>query len=484
MNAVSDPPFHPLADVLPLIEGPEFDRLVADIAEHGLKDKITLYDGMILDGRNRYRACRVAGVTPDYIEFDDKDPAAFVLTKNLVRRHLGPSERAMVAARMANLKWGQRADRVEGSIDLSTAAKLVSVSEPSVKRARVVLEHGTPELVQAVDHGRIAVHEAYRKIKQARAREAYEERAEKGGTCADLSDLARAGKKFAVIYADPPWEFKVYSGKGKQRSAERHNDTQSLDDIKALPVGDLAADDCALFLWSVWPEHPGALEVIKAWGFEFKTDGFVWVKTTEKAEVVKLDGEGLHWGMGYWTRANTEPCLLATRGNPQRLAQDVHQIILAPVGRHSEKPEEARRRIERLLAGPYLELFARRSVDGWTTWGNEVPSDEGPPHSWKNPGDEQRFERYLALSGKCALGRAQFESPRYAAVAVANQESKPEEEYIDDPRERLKLVRNYIAAEEAQKAEDAMNAAPALEAAERKEPAPFKLDDACDGELA
>ena len=79
--------------------------------------------------------------------------------------------------------------------------------------------------------------------------------------------------------------------------------------------GDLAADDCALFLWSVWPEHPGALEVIKAWGFEFKTDGFVWVKTTEKAEVVKLDGEGLHWGMGYWTRANTESCLRRELGH-------------------------------------------------------------------------------------------------------------------------------------------------------------------------
>jgi len=141
-------------------------------------------------------------------------------------------------------------------------------------------------------------------------------------------------------------------GKGKQRSAERYYDTAPLDDIKALPVGDLAADDCALFLWGVWPlflwgvwlaygrvwppENPGAQEVIKAWGFEYKTTGFVWVKQNES-------GEGLHWGMGYWTPANTEFCLLATRGNPRRLAKDVHQVILAPVGRHSEKPQEAPR---------------------------------------------------------------------------------------------------------------------------------------------
>jgi len=152
--------FHPLADVLPLIEGAEFGRLVADIAEHGLLNPITVHDGKILDGRNRQRACHAAGVEPRYVEFDGKDPAAFVLSQNLARRHLGPSERAMVAARMANLRWGQRADRVEGSIDLSTAAKLVSVSEPSVKRARVVLAQGIPELQEAVDRGRIAVHEA------------------------------------------------------------------------------------------------------------------------------------------------------------------------------------------------------------------------------------------------------------------------------------------------------------------------------------
>jgi hypothetical protein len=152
--------FHELANVLPLIEGTKFDRLVADIAQNGLVNPITLHEGKILDGRNRERACHAARIAPRYVEFDGRDPASFVLSQNLARRHMGPSERAMVAARMANLKWGQRADRVEGSIDLSTAAKLVSVSEPSVKRARAVLEYGTPELCAAVEHGRIAVHEA------------------------------------------------------------------------------------------------------------------------------------------------------------------------------------------------------------------------------------------------------------------------------------------------------------------------------------
>jgi N6-adenosine-specific RNA methylase IME4 len=207
-------------------------------------------------------------------------------------------------------------------------------------------------------------------IKKQRAE--FEQRRERGGAVDDLTALAASGKRFPVIYADPPWEFQVYSGKGKQRSAERYYDTSSLDGIKAIPVAPLAADDCALFLWAVCPEQPGAVAVMQAWGFEYKTVAFFWVKTTKNAERIELDGDGLHWGMGYWTRANIEPVLLGTKGSPQRMDKDVHQVVIAPVGEHSEKPEEVRRRIERLLLGPYLELFARRQAPGWTVWGNEI----------------------------------------------------------------------------------------------------------------
>ena len=128
----------------------------------------------------------------------------------------------------------------------------------------------------------------------------------------------------------------------------------------------LAADDCALLLWAVWPELDGARDVIRAWGFEYKTCGLLWVK-------LNPNGEGLFTGMGYHTRANTEPCLLATRGSPRRLANDVHQVVMAPFREHSKKPEEVARRIERLYPGPYLELFARGEArPNWTVWGNEA----------------------------------------------------------------------------------------------------------------
>jgi N6-adenosine-specific RNA methylase IME4 len=189
---------------------------------------------------------------------------------------------------------------------------------------------------------------------------------EDGCTVEELNDLIAAGRKYSVIYADPPWTFEVYSGKGKTRSAERHYDTMSLDAIKALPVAQLAEDNCALLLWAVMPQLPEALEVIATWGFEYKTAGFVWVKQ------VSLENRNLAWGMGYWTRANAEMCLLATKGSPKRQATDVHQIIMSPVGEHSRKPEETAARIERLLEGPYLELFGRKAVPGWTVWGNQV----------------------------------------------------------------------------------------------------------------
>lgn len=196
-------------------------------------------------------------------------------------------------------------------------------------------------------------------------RQDYENAVEDGCTVADLDLLVSSGKKFGVVYADPPWSFKVYSGKGKQRSADRYYDTMSIDDIKVLPVEQLAADDAALFLWAVSPDLPAALQVMEAWGFTYKTVGFAWVKQTQ-------DEIGLHWGMGYWTRANLELCLFGTRGSPKRLAKDVHQIIMSPAGAHSRKPEEVNARIERLLAGPYLEMFARRPMKGWTVWGNQI----------------------------------------------------------------------------------------------------------------
>lgn len=173
--------------------------------------------------------------------------------------------------------------------------------------------------------------------------------------------------KYRVIYADPPWRFETWSDAGNDRAADNHYPTMDIAAIRALPVADLAAPDAVLFLWAVAPMLPEAMAVIDAWGFIYKTVGFTWAKTT-------LDGEKAIHGTGYWTRANAEVCLLATRGKPSRRAgaTDVAQLVLSPRVRHSEKPEEVATRIEQLVEGPYIELFARTEREGWDAWGHKV----------------------------------------------------------------------------------------------------------------
>ena len=172
--------------------------------------------------------------------------------------------------------------------------------------------------------------------------------------------------KYTVIYADPPWHYRVWSKKGAGRSAESHYSTMSLEEIKALPVHLLAAKDCALFLWITFPLLREAWPLMDAWGFCYKSVAFVWVKLNRKAPT-------LFTGMGYWTRANAEICLLATRGHPKRHNAGVHQVILSHIEEHSKKPEEARSRIVRLMGDvPRIELFARSRAPGWDVWGNEA----------------------------------------------------------------------------------------------------------------
>jgi N6-adenosine-specific RNA methylase IME4 len=181
------------------------------------------------------------------------------------------------------------------------------------------------------------------------------------------------------VLADCPWHFQSWTngrwkGDGKiftpAKAPEYH--TMSVEQIAALPVVELAAPDCALFFWGIWAMLPEAFDVIRAWGFEFKTCAFNWTKADiSQIDMFRDTSEG-QLGLGYWVRQNSEYCLLATRGAPKRLNADVRQAIIEPRREHSRKPDCIYERIERLVAGPYLELFARQTRPGWTSWGNET----------------------------------------------------------------------------------------------------------------
>ena len=196
---------------------------------------------------------------------------------------------------------------------------------------------------------------------------------------------------YRAILADPAWQFETWSAKGRDRCPDapmtrneqrqnnpaRHYQTMPLADIKALPVKDVAAKDCVLFLWAVDSMLPQALDVGAAWGFKFKTVAFYWVKTRNEGSTrANLHTEPAHqlfpMGTGYWTRANPEPCLLFTRGKPSRISAAVRKLMVSPRREHSRKPDETRQRIQELVSGPYLEMFARSPADGWDSWGNET----------------------------------------------------------------------------------------------------------------
>lgn len=179
--------------------------------------------------------------------------------------------------------------------------------------------------------------------------------------------------RYGAILADPPWGFQCWDGADKRvasRGSVTPYSTMTMEDLARLPLSELAADNCALFMWVVWPTLPDAIDLLKPWGFTYKTCAFAWLKA-DPYRLFALE-EDVYMGLGYWTRANSEVCLLATRGKPKRLDAGVRQGIVAPRREHSRKPDGIHERIERLIAGPYCELFARQNRPGWDCWGNEV----------------------------------------------------------------------------------------------------------------
>lgn len=183
-------------------------------------------------------------------------------------------------------------------------------------------------------------------------------------------------KKYSVIYADPPWAYRQCGTSEKSRgTAKKHYPTMSNEDIAALPIPSICAPDgAACFMWATFPNIGEAVRVMERWGFEYKTAAFVWVKKYAKS------GKNF-WGMGAYTRANAEVCLLGVTPNfkagERVISHAVHQIIEAPYDGHSKKPDETRARIVQLLGDlPRIELFARQRADGWDAWGNEVPGEE------------------------------------------------------------------------------------------------------------
>ena len=216
---------------------------------------------------------------------------------------------------------------------------------------------------------------------------------------------------YPVIYADPPWRFYNYSKKGEGRNAVSHYDCLSLDQLVRLPIRNVTAPNCTLFLWATDPLLPQALNVIQAWGFAYKTVGFYWAKLNKNADPSWFSRDDFFTGLGYWTRGNVEQCLLATRGKPKRISKGVKKLCVSQRREHSRKPDEIYERIESLVEGPYLELFSRTTRNGWDHWGNETGLfDEGPVDTRRQPSNLARRigrskDKNLRATAFCTTGQ-------------------------------------------------------------------------------
>lgn len=182
--------------------------------------------------------------------------------------------------------------------------------------------------------------------------------------------ISEINKKYNIIYADPPWSYERSAKKGNKKftgCAEQHYNTMSLQEIKNLPIKDIQDDPCLLFLWGTFPLINDALEVIKAWGFKYKTVAFTWIKTYQNGKFCL--------SLGNYTRGNAEICLLARIGKEKIdiKRRDISQLIVSQRGKHSKKPNDAREKILQLLGDlPRIELFSRNRTKGWDVWGNEI----------------------------------------------------------------------------------------------------------------
>jgi N6-adenosine-specific RNA methylase IME4 len=351
--------FHPVASIFPLMEGEEFEALKEDVRQHGLIEPIWTFDGKILDGRNRYRACRELGIEPKTRAWTGLSAVSLVVSLNLKRRHLTMAQRAMAAAdslphyeaeARKRMLSGKRADPTENIPEgmagdaRDHAARDFKVNPHYIADAKAIRERA-PDLADKLKSGEMKIPHAK---KELRRREAQEAPPMPEGT-------------YRVFYADPPWEYGNRYGEHLRGypQPDHHYPTMTLQTICDLPIRDMADENAVLFIWATSPLLEDALRVVSSWGFKYKTS-FVWDKVKHN--------------FGHYNSVRHEFLLIATKGSCTPDAKELHDSVISIERKeHSAKPEYFRELIDKLYThGNRIELFARAAAKGWKAWGNQA----------------------------------------------------------------------------------------------------------------
>ena len=368
-----------LRDLIPPLAEDELKQLENNLVNEGWRnnERIITWNNIIVDGHNRYSICNKKNISYKTQErkFKNKNEVILWMIDNqLGRRNIPDFARIELNERKLeilkpiakeNLKTAEKG--VHGGSPLPTLAKAIDVREENAKaskvshgtvdKARFILKNAPEEVKKELRSGNkeLSINKVYTDLKKKERREEIIEEVKKAPI------LPKEKRKYKIIYADPPWKY--FEGGNKNQSL--HYKTLSLEEIKNLEIEQLADKDCILFIWVTFPMLEKVFEVIKSWGFEYSTCGFNWVKRNKISK-------GWFFGLGSWTRSNSELCLIATKGKPIRFSASVSQVIDTPIEGHSKKPDCVRDKIVKLCGDlPRIELFARQKIKGWDSWGNE-----------------------------------------------------------------------------------------------------------------
>ena len=356
-------------NLIPPLTKEERKELIGSIKKEGCREPIITWNNIIIDGHNRYEICSKNDIKykTKPIKFKDRNEAIiWMVTNQLARRNISLYDRVVLAKLKCERQLKEKAEehlkshtkqgymKSDKAVDvMKEIAEVSGVSRDTVSKVNYIEKNASEEEKAELHNPKSSINKVYTNNVKKKEREAIEENSSKPNKLPN--------KKYNIIYADPPWKF--WGGGWKNQS--QHYTTMKMEDVINLPVSNLAADDCILFLWVTYPILPEAFEIIKAWGFKYATVGFTWVKKTKN--------DKWHFGLGYWTRANPELCLIATKGKPTRKNAGVPNLIISQVESHSKKPDIVRNKIIDLMGNlPRIELFARNKTPGWDVWGNEI----------------------------------------------------------------------------------------------------------------